>query len=206
AVAGAVFRPVSVRTTSSPFGPRIVALVDGSRRLLLPQDETTRAQRANDVVERLAAHYRDARLSVLSFDEGELRPHDPNRRRTSSASDLAGALSRLKESPGERPQAIVVVSDGRLTRPAAGSSRAALARSKAGLDVPIHTVSLVEQAPSDASIRTVRAAGAAVAHQPLALTVEVGCSPDLACAQVPVVVRELLRGEEPARLASGVVQ
>jgi uncharacterized membrane protein len=59
------------------------------------------------------------------------------------------------------------------------------------------------RAPPDASIRSVKAAGAAVAHQALALTVEVGCSGGLPCNLVPVTVTELRSGVEPAILASG---
>ncbi len=59
------------------------------------------------------------------------------------------------------------------------------------IDVPIHTVALATNVPKDASVRKVSLAGAAVAHQPFALHVEVGCAGGLECAKVPVTVREL---------------
>ena len=92
------------------------------------------------------------------------------------------------------------MSDGRLTTPTAD----AVTKDGLGnLGVPIHAVKIGGHAPADASIRLVRAAGAAVAHQALALTVEVGCSGGLACRMVPVTVTELRSGVAPALLASG---
>jgi hypothetical protein len=72
------------------------------------------------------------------------------------------------------------------------------------LGVPVHTVRLADRGPKDAMIRSVRTAGAAVAHQPLAVTVEIACSGGLGCSEVPVVARELRYDVEPAELASGV--
>src|SRR5262249_34295639 len=57
--------------------------------------------------------------------------------------------------------------------------------------------------PKDVAIRSIRAAGAAVAHQALALTVEVGCSGGVSCSSVPVSVYELASGAERSVLASG---
>jgi hypothetical protein len=51
----------------------------------------------------------------------------------------------------------------------------------------------------------VKAAGAAVAHQPLRLTVEVLCV-ELDCERVPVRVRELRDGVGPADLAEGIAK
>jgi uncharacterized membrane protein len=64
-------------------------------------------------------------------------------------------------------------------------------------------VKVETQAPRDAAIRSVQAAGAAVAHQPLALKVEVGCSGGLSCHSIPVTVYELGSGAERSVLASG---
>jgi uncharacterized membrane protein len=115
-------------------------------------------------------------------------------------SDLRSALGSLAEATGEHPEAVVVVSDGRLTTPTPD----ALTKELLGnLGVPIHAVKIGGRAPADAQIRSVRAAGAAVAHQALALTVEVGCSGGLTCHLVPVTVTELRSGVAPALLASG---
>src|SRR6185437_1342363 len=106
-------------------------------------------------------------------------------------SDLGAALESIARAADERPAAIVVLSDGRLDRPGeiapADATRAALGQ----LSVPVHTVALADAAPRDASIRKVLAAGAAVAHQPFSLRIEIGCDGGLACGDIPVTAREL---------------
>jgi uncharacterized membrane protein len=99
---------------------------------------------------------------------------------------------------------VIVVSDGRVSNPPEKADDASLARLVGDLGVPIHTVSVLEQGPPDASIREVSTAGNAVAHQPLALRVTVGCSGGLKCESLPVSVRELRLGEAPGELARGV--
>src|SRR5262245_42628458 len=49
----AVLRPVRVKTRSNVVGPRVVVLADRSRRLLLPEDKTTREARLREVLGRL---------------------------------------------------------------------------------------------------------------------------------------------------------
>ncbi len=213
----AVARPVRVATRGSVVGPRVVVLVDSSRRLLLPADGSeigaagrTRRQVALDTVESLRAHFSDARLGVYGFGEGQPLPLPSDGTETSAElvteSDLVAALSHLSQSAAERPRAVVVVSDGRLSRPFDGADDVSLRQAVGALGVPIHTVRLVEDAPRDASVRGVRAAGAAVAHQELALTIEIGCSAGLDCGVVPVTVRELRHGVEPGVLAAGVAK
>lgn len=206
----AVTRPVRVAMRGSMVGPRVVVLVDQSRRLLLPGSGGTRRQVALKAVESMKQHFEGARLGVLGFGEGEPTvlsddPKAPSARLTTD-SDLSGAISSFLESGAERPQAVVVVSDGRLTRPGAGGDLRAVQRAVGALGVPLNTVRVSEQSPEDASIRAVRAAGAAVAHQPLSLTIEVGCAGGLECGRIPVRVRELRHGSEPALLASGVAE
>jgi uncharacterized membrane protein len=125
------------------------------------------------------------------------------RERPELRSDLAAALEALAHAPDERPAAIVVLSDGRLDRPgvegAGEAARAALGK----LGVPIHAVALASDPPVDASIRAVRAAGTAVAHQPLSLRIDVGCAGGLNCDEIPVVARELREQGAPASLAAG---
>jgi uncharacterized membrane protein len=72
--------------------------------------------------------------------------------------------------------------------------------------VPVHTVGVSQLAPPDAQVRAVQNAGVAVAHQPLALRVDIACTGGLRCEDVPVTVRELRQGEEPALLAEGVAK
>lgn len=201
--AAAVFRPVSVDAKTTPFGPRIVALIDDSRRLLLPEAERTRRDLAVTAMQQLQKRYSDARLSISAFADGELYPFDPAATPIRTGSDLTYALSALMRAPGERPAAVVVVSDGRLSRPGEDAADTLLQQLGPGADVPVHTVSLLRDAPPDVSVRRVEAAGAAVAHQSLAVTVEVGCAGGIRCDEVPVTIRELLSGEPALTLASG---
>ncbi len=204
----AVLRPVRVTERGSVVGPRVVVLFDQSRRLLLPAEASTRRERALSALEDLKKRYSEARLTLLGFGRGSPTPlpDNPKSARLTTESDLIAAFAGLSEQPGERPQAVVLMSDGRLSRPEAGADDDSLRRTLGSLGVPVHTVRLSEKGPKDASIRSVRAAGAAVAHQPLSLTIEVGCSPELDCSNVPVAVRELRQGVEPAVLASGTAR
>jgi len=205
----AVLRPVRVSERGSLVGPRVLVLVDASRRLGLPASGgRTRRDLARSVVGDLRNRFSDARLAVLSFGEGAptVTQEDGTPARQTVESDLASAVGSITESPGERPVAVVVVSDGRLSRPAASGDDESVKSAVGGLGVPVHSVRLAETGPKDASIRAVRTAGAAVAHQPLSLTVEIGCSAGLDCGSVPVAVRELRQGVEPAVLASGTAK
>jgi uncharacterized membrane protein len=204
----AVLRPVRVKTRASMVGPRVVVLVDRSRRLLLPEGASTREARAREVVARLGKVFAGARLSLFGFAEGEPVPLSPDDRSAphQDDSDLAAALGAVARTSGERPQAVVVVSDGRLLRPASDVSDAELARLLGQTGVPVHTVGLARSAPPDAQIRAVQNAGVAVAHQPLSLRVDIACTGGLKCEDVPVTVRELRQGEEPFVLAEGVAK
>lgn len=204
----AVLRPVRVKTRASMVGPRVAVLVDRSRRLLLPEGASTRDAAAHEVMARLGKVFAGARVSLFGFSEGEPVPLSPDDRSSPQKddSDLAAALGAVAHASGERPQAVVVVSDGRLLRPASDSSDAELARLVAQVGVPVHTVALAHTALPDAQIRAVHNAGVAVAHQPLALRVDIACTGGLACEGLPVTVRELRQGEEPAVLAEGVAK
>lgn len=199
----AVLRPVKVSAKTSRIGPRIVVLVDQSRRLLLPGDDgrTSRFAVAEKALEGLRAKYEDARLTVLGFGDGTAVPFT-GAPPTDAQSDLSAALEQVEQAPGERPRAIIAITDGRLLRPTADASQTPPS-DEADSALPLHTIAIATQSPRDASLRSIQAAGAAVAHQPLALTVEVGCE-KLDCGAVPVSVRELLRDEAPIELAKGV--
>lgn len=209
-VSFAVLRPVVVEAHASLVGPRVVVLVDRSRRLRLPVGGETRADRAKKALAAVTERFADSRLGVFGFSEGPLSPlvqsADGAPLDTSgSRSDLVAAIRDLAVMPGERPRSVVLISDGRLSRPTAADTPA-LQQAIGALGVPIHTVSVVDDDPPDASVRSVRAAGVAVAHQALAVTVEVGCAGDLECDRVPVRIRELRDGVAPADLASGVAE
>jgi uncharacterized membrane protein len=205
----AAVRPARVRVRGTLVGPRVVVLVDQSRRLLLDAGGRTRRQIALGSARALVERFQAARVSTLGFGEGAPRPLAPGAADAADLgadSDLAAALGALAQGGGERPEAIVVVSDGRLSRPGADADAAALRHAVGTLGVPVHSVAVAREAPRDAAIRSVRTAGAAVAHQPLGLLIEVACTGGLACDSLPVSVRELRHGVPPATLRSGAVK
>lgn len=209
ALAGAALRPVTVQERGIEVGPRVVVLVDGSRRLELPGDGGgTRRATAERVVTRLRERLAGARLSLLEFGDGELRPYlpgaEPGAERSDWVdSDLVAALRSLGEERAELPRAVVVVSDGRLARPGEAVVEEAL-RAVPGLaEVPLHTVAIATRTPPDASVLRVETAGAVVAHQAFELHLEVACVGGLRCGAIPVRVRELRLGADPSVLARG---
>ncbi len=203
-LAGVVLRPSRVTTRGSVLGPQVVVLVDRSRRMLLRDGEQTRDEGARRAVAALRERYASARLNVLGFDEGAPRPwtEQPSPRR--AGSDALGALEGVASLTTGRPDLIVLVSDGRLTRPAPSPRLEELRAQLGALGIQGHTVATTRVTPKDASVRAVRAAGAAVAHQPLQLVVEVGCAGGLDCDALPVTVRELRAAGPPEVLATGV--
>jgi uncharacterized membrane protein len=204
----AVLRPARVLTRGTKVGSRVAVVVDASRRMLLQANGGTRWDAALRAARELGKEWQGARISYYALQNERLRPFVPGSEQATGLpdgeeSDLAAALNSLSASQGERPQSVVVVSDGRFTQPTSESDDATLERLSKSLGAKIHTLSVAKDAPPDASIRDVRAAGSAVAHQPFALRIVIGCSGGLACDKVPVVVRELRRGEAPAELARG---
>ena len=192
-------RPARSRARRSLAQPR------SARRSTGPEARSAGPAR----VAQIKASAGQARLRVLGFGEGPATPWDP----LAPAADAApagipissAALMSLATLPEERPASIVVLTDGRLDRPSGESPRARHSRGAcAGSKVPVHTVSLASTSAPDASIRAVRAAGAAVAHQPLPLAIQIGCDGGLSCDDLTVSARELIDGGPPALLASGV--
>jgi uncharacterized membrane protein len=204
----AVLRPVRIASRESVVGARVVVLEDASRSMALPSDgSAARREVRDDFVRALEKNEKDVRLLLLGFGEGPPAPiaeGDANATARAPRSDLGAAVRALAASPDERPAAIVVVSDGRLDDPPEGASQDALKALGAELKVPIHTVATTRNAPADASIRRVAAAGAAVAHVPMSLRVEIGCAGGLACDELTVTARELRDDGPPALLASGL--
>jgi uncharacterized membrane protein len=214
----AILRPVRIASRESLVGARIVVLADASRSMALAEGGQTREDVRDQAIRGLERAAKGARLSLFAFGDGAPRPLDlgaglssANHPIASAArttgdrrSDLAAAIRAIGASPDERPRAIVVLSDGRLDDPPEGSSTAALESLGRSLDVPIHTVATSREPPADASIRHVVAAGAAVAHVPLPLRIEVGCAGALACDELTVTAKELRDDGPPALLASGL--
>lgn len=204
----AVLRPVSIESDGIRVGPRLLVLVDGSRSMLLAGDDLDRLDVRNRAVKRLAEGSPDARMSFQVFGEGAAVPldrADDSGRPRALHSDLVAALEGITRSAEEPPTAIVVVSDGRIDRPTMDHVRDRSALGLSGLDVPVHTIAVAQKPPRDASVRSVRLAGAAVAHQPFEIRVEVGCSGGLACGTIPVEVREVMDRSPPEVLARGEV-
>ncbi|MCS6901192.1 MAG: VWA domain-containing protein, partial [Myxococcales bacterium] len=204
---GAVLRPVSILTRGTRIGARVIILVDRSRSMLLPGMGGTREEAAHRAVEALQREAQDTRWTVLGFGERVEPWRDDNPTKpVALRSDLLGALRKVMNQAEELPQALVVVSDGRLELPEGPGVAEALQGIFPGKMPPIHAISVADGAPRDASVRSVKTAGAAVAHQPVSLAVEVGCSGGLSCDALPVAVRELLDGTPPALLASGIAR
>jgi uncharacterized membrane protein len=206
----AVLRPVRVSARERVIGARVVVLADSSRSMQLTGDNGQSRREARDkAIAALQASRQDARLVVFGFGEGApkpLRGGPPQGDSTcdESRSDLGAALRALATSPEERPEAAVVISDGRLDDPPEGASGANLRGLGHALRVPIDAIATTRTVPADASVRRVSAAGAAVAHVPLPLRVEVGCAGVLACDELSVTARELRDDGPPAVLASGI--
>jgi uncharacterized membrane protein len=203
----AVLRPVRVAARESVVGAKVVVLVDGSRSMDLPGDGGPRHVARDRAAKEIARLAQDARLVTMSFGEGPPRVVSDGAPIGSDArSDLAAALRALGTSAEERPRALVVISDGRLDEPAADATEGALRALGETLRVPIHTVATTRRVLADASVRRVSTAGAAVAHVPLPLRVEIGCEGALACDSLTVTARELREDGPPAVLASGIAK
>jgi uncharacterized membrane protein len=202
----AVLRPVRVSARVTQVGPKIAVLVDRSVSMALPGDGAPRWLVARQAMRDLRDASPDARWTVRGFGTGAASEFDTSSdddARNAPRSDLVAALDSLTVSSEEMPAAVVVISDGRLDRPSAQATGEALRTELGSPAVPVHTVAVAHGAPSDASIRSVHAAGAAVAHQPFALRIEVGCV-GLPCDAIPVHVSELVESGPAVRLASGV--
>ncbi len=176
-------------------------------QLELRTESSTRSQQAQTAVAALLRHYQSARVGIATLGEGAAKIlKSPSELaaslNTSANSDLLSALNSISDIAGERPAAVVVVSDGRFTNPYSidATVRSALPVEFTG--IPVHSVDIGGQAQPDASIRAVDSLGEAVAHQSLTLRVEVACTGGLGCADIPVTIRSLERGKSPRVMAS----
>jgi uncharacterized membrane protein len=197
----AVLRPVRISARESVIGARVVVLADASRSMALRDGGDERRAARDQAIGAITRSAGSARLSVQGFGEGATSSLvDSNAPR----SDLATALRALAAAPDERPSAVVVVSDGRLDDPPEDASLSQLRALGDAMSVPIHTVATTREPPPDASVRRVAAAGAAVAHVPMPLRVEIGCAGGVDCGELTVTARELREEGPPAVLASGI--
>jgi uncharacterized membrane protein len=205
----AVLRPVRISAKESVVGARVIVLADTSRSMAIPQSGSdTRAHARDAAIAALERQAKDARLLVLGFGDGEPRPLSSGDKGASSSrgarSDLAAAIRSIVSSAEERPQALIVLSDGRLDDPPEDASIESLRSLSSSLGVPIHSIATTRDTPADASVRKVAVAGAAVAHVPFPLHVEVGCAGGLSCDELTVTARELREDGPPALLATGL--
>jgi len=210
ALAAAALRPARVSARESTVGARVVVLADTSRSMALGGDDGRSRREERDLaIAALQKRNPDVRLVVLGFGDGSPSPlsvvsHGDAASASAPHSDLAAALRVLAASSEERPAALVVVSDGRLDDPPEAAPEASLRALADAMSVPIHAIATTRDAPADASVRRVTAAGAAIAHAPLPLRVEIGCAGGLACDELTVTARELRDDGPPALLASGL--
>lgn len=208
ALAAAVLRPTWVTVSGKEAAPRVLALLDGSHRLSLRADspDETRREVAGRALSELEKAWPNARLEALTFGEGLARS-DRGSHRVMIHSDLMRSLSEAIGAAGEKPRAVVVISDGRLATP--GAARPAgweEALGQAASGVPIHTVAAATASPRDRSIFSVGTTGTALAHQAFRLRIEVACEPSDLCSEAEVVVRELLEARPPVELARGTAR
>ena len=202
AVLLAIVRPQRLRAREVSIAPRVVVLLDRSRSMALTSTDQIDGTPRIDVAEGVARTLRNrlgGRVDVFSFGalpggtNGLVRSDaldlqgSPLLRADGASSDLSAALRALADRHEDPPASIVVVSDGRL-------DLGDLLERKSG--PTLHAVAIGEGSPPDASIRAVRLAGAAVAHQALPIRVEVACTGGLSCSDLTVTVRELRETEK----------
>lgn len=192
-VLAAVLRPVRVQARPRDLGPSVLVLLDASRRLGLPAapgDSETRGERAAQAIDSLRQHFAGAQVEVVAVTDGELTPWAAGSAPQGGDTELTRPLAGLVGPRYQRPDAVVLVSDGRISEPESG-----LVSAVERLEIPFHTVRLAEEPLADAAIRSIRTSGVVVAHQPFTLGVQIACVGGLECDEVPVVVRDLATGK-----------
>jgi uncharacterized membrane protein len=194
-----ILRPVRVSANESVVGARVLVLADGSRSMALPDGVAKRTDARDRATDALSKDAKSARLTLQTFGDGAPRAYVKGEA-LAARSDLTAAIRAIADAPEEHPEAVVVISDGRLDDPPEGAHGELASL----LHVPIHTIATTKDAPPDASIRKVTAAGAAVAHVPMPLRIEIGCAGGLPCDELTVTARELHHDGAPTLLASGL--
>lgn len=204
----AVLRPATVRAKATLLGAKVIVLTDQGRHMTLPADGQRRAERTREVVLQLDRKFHGSRISGYGFGEVELKPLTtvgtaPGDQILSEQSDVLAAFQKLSAGQDEKPAAIVVISDGQWQRPEVSAPIDAYGLPAALKGAVVHTVDVGGRALRDASVLSVHSSGTAIAHQPLALAINVFCASELKCDTVPVVVREHKKGVAPELLARG---
>ncbi|MCL2823603.1 MAG: hypothetical protein FWD57_06400, partial [Polyangiaceae bacterium] len=183
----AVLRPLRVDALYTQVGPRVLVLADRSVSMELPGDGASRQRVALQAIEDLKLANPGVRFTALGFGIGPAGPIDSDENGVVAdqlGSDLVAGVASVVGGLDEKPAAVVVVSDGRLDTPAQNATADQLRAVFAPIGTPVHTVAVASNEIRDASIREVWAAGAAVAHQTVRMTVTVGCSGRRPCGYV----------------------
>lgn len=204
ALAFAVLRPSLVRKGEQSAPARVVVLVDASERMNLPARGSVRRGDVQDrALEELARVFPSARLEVLAYgDHANLEELEVARKGPPQiGNELGPALEKIPRGESGPPGAIVVLTDGRVSR---GSSLDRAGDFAAHWpEVPIHSVRVTDEPLRDRSIVAVRMPDVVVAHEPFHVDLDVGCSGGVPCQSVPFQVRELLQGAPPIELYQG---
>lgn len=203
----AILRPVRISSRSTDVGPRVIVLVDRSASMELSGDGQKRADAASRALRDLREMHPTVRFVRLGFGQGPAAPWDGSDDSLPTdhmRSDLTSALRSLAQAADEKPSALVIISDGRLDHPS-GDGPAQLEPLVEPIGAPVHAIWVASEEPADASILSVSTAGAAVAHQPVRLTITVACTGGLSCDTLPITVDELVESGSPLRLAYGAV-
>jgi uncharacterized membrane protein len=197
----AVVRPRVPVDAGTSRKPPLAVLLDDTRSLELPFD--SRVAQRREAIERVRAVAAGHPIRWFAMGGRALDPIDPDAPGGLSAargtSDLGAALAELRDRRDVDPLSVVVVTDGRdapsIGAAPNGTAEPAIFRP----GVPVHTVALGEAAP-DASVAGVRVNGAAFAHGPFGIEVDVLCHGGLACDAVTVQWRPLPEagGDAPA--------
>ena len=199
----AILRPVRVTAHETTLLPRVLVLIDSSRSMALPRGGGLRMDTARTALEQLRSTLgKDARFATLQFGSGPASAVEHIAEPVFATSDFTSALQSVGRTEHASPDALIVISDGRFSDPSADKPLDASFSSPLK-GIPIHTVAVETRAPRDAQVRRADLAGTAVAHVPMPLRIELGCTGGLLCTDVPISVRELRDDGEPTTIATG---
>src|SRR5206468_7581870 len=106
---------------------------------------STRIAARDRAIDALSREAKTARLTVMSFGEGAPGALVKGEA-VGARSDLTAAIRAIADAPEEHPEALVVISDGRLDDPPEGAAQDVASL----LHVPIHAVATTKDAPADA--------------------------------------------------------
>lgn len=185
---------------------RVIVLVDASERMTLPATPGTRRSEVQDrVLLELGGVFPSARLEVLAYGDRPILEELAAARLGAPqlGNELVPALARVPKGETGPPNAIVVVTDGRVIGGAALANTSEIENASVWPDLPLHTVRVLDRALTDRSVRSLRLPDVVVAHEPFRVDLEVGCSGAARCGSVAFAVRELLQGAPASELHSG---